>query len=290
MKMKKLRSILTDANLIRKHISDKIKDSSLSAYSGQSAYMLMLSFFPFIMFLMALLKYTPLSQDLLSSSVDVIIPGSFHQLISDLIEEIFQNQSHTLVPITVIVALWLGSKSFLSLIRGFNAVYEIEETRNYFIVRFFSILYTIVFAVLIVALLAVLVFGNTLYLNLKNFFPIPESTFLSIISLRAIISFVLMLFFFTLLYKNIPNRKLRFMDQFPGALLATTGWLGFSYLYSYYVDHISNYTSFYGTMTVIALLMIWLYACMYILFLGGLLNYLLQENRISDYLSYLRQK
>ena len=104
-----------------------------------------------------------------------------------------------------------------------------------------------------------------------------------------------MLFFFTGMYVLIPNHKLHgyvaeyvpsdeisgntitpnrvtFTSQLPGAITATIGWLGFSYLYSFYVDHISNYSSIYGAMTTIALLMVWLYACMYILFFGGWLN------------------
>lgn len=104
-----------------------------------------------------------------------------------------------------------------------------------------------------------------------------------------------MLLFFTGMYVLIPNHKLHgyvsdyvpsdeiagstitpsrvtFISQLPGAITATIGWLGFSYLYSFYVDHISNYSSIYGAMTTIALLMVWLYACMYILFFGGWLN------------------
>ena len=243
--------------------------------------MLILSFFPFIMLLTALLKYTPLSEEVLVATVGSVIPESFHSLINGLISQIYENQSHAVISITVVTALWLGSKSFLSLIRGFNSVYEIEETRNYFVVRLFSVLYTLVFALLIIVSLAVLVFGNTLYLHLQSHFPFLENALLPVISFRSIVSFIIMLFFFTMMYKNIPNRRLRFTEQIPGALLATSGWLGFSYLYSYYVDHISNYASFYGTMTVIALLMVWLYACMYLLFLGGFLNYFLQRRQES---------
>lgn len=275
---------------IGRQFSKKLRNTAISAYSGQSAYMLILSFFPFFIFLLALLKYTPLTEETLLSAIEIIFPVSFRSFMISLINGIFQDQTISLLPVTVITALWLGSKSFLSLINGLNSVYEIEETRNYFVLRFWAILYTILFAVLILATLTVLVFGNTLFFYLTKHFPIIEHILLPIISFRSLASFLIMLLFFTVLYKNIPNEKLRFADQLPGALLATTGWMGFSFLYSYYVDHISNYSSFYGTMTIIALLMVWLYACMYLLFFGGLLNYLLKEYHVHEYLTVLKKQ
>lgn len=279
----------------------KMRQVSISAYSGLAAYMLILSFFPFIMFILALLQHTPLSQDLFISAVESFLPTSFHSFMNSIIHGIFQMNSATLLPITVITALWLGSKSFLALIQGLNAVYEIEESRNYFILRLLSIIYTILFAVLLLVTLALLVFGNLLFYHLTQNFPFIENILLPIISLRTLVSFLVMLLFFTALYRNIPNHRLRssqkgnhsrtsFSDQVPGALLATTGWMGFSFLYSYYVDHFSNYASFYGTMTVIALLMVWLYACMYILFFGGLLNYVLKEYHVQERLPLFQKK
>lgn len=289
MKEKSRLHILVEIYQTVGRFSKKIQQTSISAYSGQAAFMLILSFFPFLMFLLALLRYTPLSEDLLLSSMNSYFPASFRSLIAEIVNGIYRNQSPSILPVTVLTAVWLSSKSFLSLTAGLNSVYEITETRNYFVVRLLSMVYMILFALLVLGSLALLVFGNLLYFELTSHFPILEHFLLQMISLRSLASFVIMLLFFTVMYKTIPNTKLRLADQFPGALLATTGWMAFSFLFSYYVDHISNYASFYGTMTMIALLMIWLYACMYILFFGGLLNYILKEHRIRDYIALLRR-
>lgn len=281
MKKRKILHFFYKTYQIYKDLSARLKEASISAYAGQSAFMLILSFFPFIILLTSLLKFTSLSEEVLIASADIAIPSSFEDIIIPLINEVYQGPSHAVLSITIITALWLGSKTFLALIRGLNSVYGLEENRNYFVVRFLSILYTFAFALLLVLVLAVLVFGNTLYLHLQQHFPFLENILLPIISFRTVIGFIIMLFFFNILYTHVPNKKLHFSEQLPGALLATSGWLGFSYLYSYYVDHISNYSSFYGTMTTIALLMVWLYACMYILFLGGFLNCLLNPDRCT---------
>ena len=66
---------------------------------------------------------------------------------------------------------------------------------------------------------------------------------------------------------------------FPGALLASLGWLVFSNLYSIYVRNFSGYANIYGSVYAVALSMLWLYFCVMILLYGGLLNRVLAERR-----------
>jgi membrane protein len=54
----------------------------------------------------------------------------------------------------------------------------------------------------------------------------------------------------------------------------------FSFFFSIYVDKYTNYASFYGAMTTIALIMVWLYGCMYVLFLGGVINSALERSKL----------
>lgn len=274
-----IRFFLKIYNLVQ-IFSEEMKKTAISAFSGQSAFFMMLSFFPFIMFLLTLLRFMPFTEDTLISVLEAFVPTSFHQFLQTIISGIYNSQSATLLPVTIITSVWLASKSFLSLTNGLNFVYEIDETRNFILIRIYSVFYTIIFALLIVASLTVMVFGNSIYLFIRKHFPFLQNIILSVISLRSVISFFIMLSFFIIMYRAIPNRKSNFKSQIPGALVATCGWLVFSWLYSFYVDHFNNYATFYGTMTVIALLMVWLYACMYILFFGGLINKMLDRRTI----------
>ena len=273
-----VRSFLKIYNIIQV-FSEEMKKTAISAFAGQSAFFMMLSFFPFIMFLLALLRFMPFTEDALISVLEAFVPTSFHEFLKTLISGIYNSQSATLLPVTIITSVWLASKSFLSLANGLNFVYEIDETRNFILIRIYAVIYTIIFALLIIASLTVIVFGNSIYLFIRKhiYFPFVQDIILSVISLRSVVSFFIMFCFFIIMYKAIPNRTSNFKSQVPGTLVATCGWLVFSWLYSFYVDHLNNYATFYGTMTVIALLMVWLYACMYILFFGGLINKMLDR-------------
>ena len=72
-------------------------------------------------------------------------------------------------------------------------------------------------------------------------------------------------------------------EQLPGAVCATAGWMGFSLAFSLYFSRIvgKNYSYMYGSLAAIVLLLLWLYACMCILFFGAEINYIWNEYRRS---------
>lgn len=135
------------------------------------------------------------------------MPQSFRTFMTDIINNIYTAQTATLLPVTVIAALWLGSKSFLSIIYGLNSVYKIPETRGYFTLRLWAMFYTLLFALLIIATLILFVFGNQLYLHITKIFPLLTHILLPIISFRSTAGFFVMLLFFTGMYVLIPNHR-----------------------------------------------------------------------------------
>lgn len=147
-------------------VADKARNASVSSHAGAAAFFMMLSFLPFTMFLLSLLRFTPITESNLANIIQMIFPLSFGETISSLIGQIYNPNTKTLLPLSAITAVWLGSKSFLVLIRGINDVYEIKESRPFLLVRLLAFFYTFLFAILFVAVLTILVFGNTLYYHL----------------------------------------------------------------------------------------------------------------------------
>ena len=103
---------------------------------------------------------------------------------------------------------------------------------------------------------------------------------LFIISLRTSCIMCILILFFLYLYMVIPNHRSRIFFELPGAVLTSMGWIGFSYLYSFYIDHMANFSNTYGSLTAVVLLMLWLYACMYMLLIGGEINDLLRSSAL----------
>ncbi len=74
------------------------------------------------------------------------------------------------------------------------------------------------------------------------------------------------------MFMALPSGRNQFWDSLPGALLASSGWLVFSDLFSIYVEHFAHLSNVYGSVYAVALSMLWLYCCMSIVFYGGVLN------------------
>ncbi len=257
----------------------KLREDSISAFAAQAAFFIILSFFPFVMFLLTLLNYLPISPEDLSTSVSGIFPATVSSILDTIFSELLEKSSGAVLSITVVAALWSASRGMLALVRGLNAVYQHKETRNYFLIRGVSVLYTLGFAVLLIVTLVLLVFGNQLYEFIMTKLPFLSELALIIMSLRSLVTMAILTLFFLLMFLVIPNRKSRLLKELPGAVLTAGGWLGFSFLFSFYIDRMSGFTYTYGSLTTLAVCMLWLYFCMYILFIGAEVNMLLATGK-----------
>lgn len=259
-----------------KRFLNKMQNDYVGAFSAQAAFFIILCFFPFLMFLLTLLQYLPITESAtLSAAVD-IIPPALSSYMESIITEIYDKSSGTIISITVITTLWSASRGFLAIIHGLNSVYEIKESRNYIKLRITSTFYTLIFAIILIITLGFLVFGTSLYVWIENKIPILRDLALVIISVRTIVGLCILITFFMILFLFVPDRKSHFFSELPGAVLTAAGWMTFSYLYSFYIEHMGSYSYMYGSLTAIVLLMLWLYACMYMMFIGAEINVLLQ--------------
>lgn len=257
----------------------KLRDDSVSAFAAQAAFFIILSFFPFVMFLLTLLNYLPVSAVDLQDLISGMLPETVSNVLTSIFAELLIKASGTILSVTVVAALWSASRGMLSLVRGLNAVYGHKETRNYFLIRGISMLYTLAFAALLIITLLLLVFGNQLYHFIVTRLPLLGEAALIIMSLRFLVSMAILTLFFLLMYLVIPNRKSSLLRELPGAILTAGGWLGFSYLFSIYIDRLSTFSYTYGSLTALAVCMLWLYFCMYILFIGAEVNTLLATGK-----------
>lgn len=265
-----------------KWFMDKISDSSLDAWSGQSAFFIIIAFFPFTLLLVSLLRAMHIAESQIMGDLTALLPDAVLDFILGVVNEATSHGETAIVSVSVIAALWAISRSMFAVTKGLCSVYDTHETRNYFLTRIISFFYTIAFFIVLAITLLILVFGGALADLLVPLFPEFRGTALFILTFRSMVAAVVLTFLFLLMYKVLPNNPMRLRDLLPGALFSALGWLIFSRLFSFYIDNFSNYSNLYGSLTAIVLLMLWLYFCMYILFFGGTVNMWLVSIRKDD--------
>ncbi len=270
--MEKLRRIFLKVS----QIPDQVSKVHVGAYAAQAAYFLMLCLIPIILLLLTLVQFTPVTKADVMTAVIKVFPSSVDSMITSIVNQVY-NQSTGIIPITLIVALWSAGKGVLSITTGLNSIYGCPETRNYFFLRIRATLYTVMFVVVILLLLVLSVFGNSLNLFILEHLPFMSRTADWLIEARTFISPAVLVVFCLLIYKFLPNRRDRLIKQLPGAAFAALGWMVVSWIFSIYLDIFKGFSSMYGSLTTIVLIMLWMYFCMYSILLGGELNVLLYD-------------
>lgn len=242
-------------------------DDAVGAYAAFAAFFIIISFFPFIMLLLALVQFLPFSAGELYEYISIFLPEAVLETISPILREIY-NTSSGIISITAIAAIWASSKGVYALVCGLNAVYDVKETRNPIVVRAMSIFYTVMFLIIIVACMGLLVFGEKLIALTKGYLPWVTG----LENIRYIIGLVIFILFFLLIFRALPNRRGKLSADLPGAVIAAMGWIVFSFIYSYYISYFPSFPVIYGSIAAVVFMMLWLYFCMYITLLAAEIN------------------
>lgn len=275
--MKKKSSDITEKVL---KVMEIVNSHHTGAYAAQAAYFFVLSMIPIILLLMTLIQFTPVTMEDVMDAMMQVFPTTVEGFVSSIVLQAY-SQSGSIIPITIIVALWSAGKGVMSVTTGLNCVYESSETRSYLYLRFRASFYTVIFIVAIVLSLTLSVFGNSISAILYEHAPFLNHITNFVIKIRTFLTLIVLTVFWDLVYRFLPNRKERgkttLKKQLPGALFTSCGWLVISFVFSVYLDVFTGFSTMYGSLTTIILVMLWLYMCMYVILLGGEVNALLER-------------
>lgn len=253
----------------------------INSKAAEISFYLLLSLFPFLIFTISLVVYTPLIK--LSKYIfvlDKMLPSSIFKIVSALTQSAIDNRSFNFLILSFILAMYTMSRAVLCLIRGMNKSYNIRETRPYFEVLFISLVFVIMLLVLIFISMIFLVFGENIGSFLFNLIGLDQY-FMYIWNLcRYIIGIVTVIIILMNLYRFTPNKKLTFKEVMPGAVVSTFCWIIASFCYSFYSSNFARYDIIYGSLGGIIVLMTWVYLSSWTILIGCEINARLYKRKI----------
>ena len=208
--------------LIKKFMYKMNKDR-IKAYSAEAAFFIIMSFFPFLMLLLALVHYTPLTQEQVVQTLEGITPLGLTEELKHIVEGVY-SQASVLLPWTAIAAVWSAGKGVLGLSDGLNAVFQIRETRNYIIIRIRAAFYTIGMILALLLGFGILVLGYRLQEFLRSALPFFARYSDLMLLLQLGLAMILLFLLFEIFYVFLPNRRKSFHSQVPGALFSAISW------------------------------------------------------------------
>lgn len=262
-------------------IIDKAQRDHITAFSAQAAFFTILSFFPFLIVLLSLMRFFPITPNDMIALVQTYLPEQYSASVVPIIRSLNGKITTTYMSFTVLTLLWSASKGILSMMTGLNTIHEIPEKRNYFVLRFISSIYIGLMAVAVLFGMILLLFGNSLLVQLYRFQPLLENQHVVFAVIRFLLAFFTFMIVFLILFKFLPSEKFKITEILPGAFFSSIAWIVLSFFFSMYFDNFSIYNIMYGGLTSILLTLFWLYFCMMMFFIGAEINryFILQRNK-----------
>jgi Predicted membrane protein len=249
--------------------ADIAGEAKLGVYASSGAFYLFLSIFPTAALLCSLLPLLPFTQEALLDYLSAVLPDFMQELLRSIIDGMY-SYSAAAFSISVVLLLWSAGKAFIGVMRGLNRIYSGED-RSMLRLRGLSSLYMLLFLAFMLVTLGISLFQKSLMQGLVQRWPRSAETVETLMKLRFFPGMLLLAVFFSLMYRFLPNAKLRYVDQIPGALLAAALWMLLSWVFSLYL-HRFGASSVYGSLATVAFALMWIYWCISLTLLGGCFN------------------
>ena len=259
----------------------KFAGDHLSAYAAQATFYLMLAIFPFTMLICMASRMLPfLKEETLVMVVQLIVPEDYQSIGIEFVDSYYNENIGSTKFVLIIFLIWTASRLIQALMNGFNSAYSITETRSQTLLRLIGCLYTVALCGMLVALIVMYALGSRLLELILT--RVPDWYLLELIlSLTRDLALpFLLLLVFWLSYTILPSRKSNFRGELPGAVLTALFWRGAASLYGVFLSRsLQRYSYVYGSLAGVVMILIWLYICVYVWFLGAELNAFLRQKK-----------
>lgn len=251
-----------------KRLIKNIKKPEMLILPGQLSFFFLLTLVPLTALFISILSKINITTNFIEGIVN--IPIALESIINTLSNN---STANTNTIIFFISALVLASNGTHSMIIASNKLYNIKD-RDYLSRKIKSIIMLLVLIGLLLFIMVVPVFGDMIINLIGN---ITGNTIGSIVKLiynilKYPISILLVFYAVKLLYIMAPDIKVNSKEVNYGALFTSFAWVLVTQGYSLYIEHFSNYSNFYGSLSNLLILMWWIYILSYIFVLGIGLN------------------
>lgn len=248
-----------------------IKKPELRILPGSLAFFFFLTLIPLVGLIGNFISLFDLPYESLSSLLENYFPKGTTALLEFITVKIDFKLNFFIFLLTSIM---LASNATHSMILVSNQIYKIKD-RSYIKRRIKALIMMIVVVILLLFVLFIPVFGNMIF----KFIGLIDNTSMIkriIISLYNILKYPFSLafiyFFIRMLYILAPDKKIPRQNVTYGSLFTSFSWVILTKIYSVYIENFTNYTTFYGSIASVIILMLWLYLLSYIFVLGMALN------------------
>ncbi|MBP1155038.1 MULTISPECIES: YihY/virulence factor BrkB family protein [unclassified Paenibacillus] len=258
--------------LLLREIWKQLEQDDVLNLAAQCAYYFLFSLFPFLIFIMSLLGYLPVTAQDVLLLVKEYIPAGGATGIEDHLKNVLEIKRGGALSFGLIFSLVTASAAMNSIVLAVNKAYGLPPRKSFIHSRILSIALTAGMLIVVASALLLSVFGQFIGEWMYIHLHIPWSQVQLWNMLRWSMNFFILFLVLTAVYYIAPNTCLTCKDVLPGAMLAAAGWQLTLWGFSYYVNHFGDYSATYGSLGGVIVLLSWFYISALLIIIGGELN------------------
>ena len=201
--------------------------------------------------------------------------GTIPPAVASFIVDIMNNKTPDFnITMFFISAFILASNGPHSMIVASNEIYKIKP-KDFITRRLKAILMTLVMVGLFFILFLIPIFGDYIFeLITTNITDLQVHRFMFVVFqlIKYPLLVVVLHYNIKLLYIIAPDDKIKSMTTTKGSIFTTIGWIIATEVYSVYIGAFTSYDKFYGSISNLVILFLWVYILAYIFVLGMIIN------------------
>jgi membrane protein len=269
---------------VLKRTVKEFQDDNLTDWAGALTYYGLLSLFPMLLALVAVLGLVG-QEDTINEFVDGFRQAGLGEIadnVSKPLEGVVQNRggAGALVGFGLVTAFWSASGYIGAFIRASNSIYEVEEGRPFWKLRPLQVLITLVMVLLLSLVALAVVITGPLAEAVGNVIGLGDTAVTAWSFAKWPVMLVIVMGLIAGLYYVAPNvRQPRFRWITPGGVVAVVLWVIASVGFGVYVANFGSYNKTYGTLGGVITFLVWMWISNLAVLLGAEFDAELERER-----------
>jgi membrane protein len=260
--------------IYRKYTADAVAESAAAV-----SYYFLFSFFPFLLFVTALIAYLPLKTPVehFLDRVRPVVPAQAMVLLDTHLRDLISRTRPHLLTLGLLGSFWSASRGVDAVRRALNLAYGVKESRPLWKTELVSWCTTFAGAVLVLVAAAALIAGGGIGPWIAGKLGMRAGFVSAMHWLRWPVLGVTFMAATGLAYRVLPDVKLRLGFIVPGAAAGALSWVLATWIFGLYVAGFGHYEVTYGSLGGVVILLTWLYLSGFIALAGGELNAMVEH-------------
>jgi membrane protein len=255
----------------------RIYEDDLLGRASELAFDFLLAIFPLMLFMLTLFglfaSHSAHLQDSLLAHLAHFTPPSAFRLLNRITYELAAHASGGKLVLGIVVGLWFSTTGVASMIAGLNLAYRARETRSWLQVRAIAFGLTLSMSILVLFALVVTLLGDRFVDWAGSLFRFEPIIVVLWRWLEWPVAVLFVATSFSLIYyygPSVQRRRWRWVG--PGSIFSALLWLAASLGFRTYLRFFNAYSTTYGSLGAVMILLIWLHVAGFAFLIGGEIN------------------